>query len=31
MVIRKKVESEIDYNDREFAEVQTSGIGMRPG
>ena len=26
MVISKKVKGEIDYNDGEFAEIQTSGI-----
>ena len=26
MVIRKKVEGRVDYNDGEFAEVQTVGI-----
>ena len=26
MIISKKVKGEIDYNDGEFAEVQTSGI-----
>jgi hypothetical protein len=26
MIVRKKVEGEVEYNDGEFAEIQTKGI-----